>query len=56
MKRDSLRDQYRINERIRPREVRVVGENVEQGIYPIAEALKMAREQGLDLIDRKSVV
>ena len=29
---------YRINERIREREVRLVGENVEQGVYPIEKA------------------
>ncbi len=32
--------------------MRVVGENVpEQGIYPLAEALKMAVEQELDLVE-----
>lgn len=33
------------------REVRVTGENVEIGIYPIEEALKMASDQGLDLVE-----
>ena len=47
---------YAINERIRAKEVRVVGDNVENGIYPIQQALKMADEMELDLIDRKSVV
>jgi translation initiation factor IF-3 len=52
MKKDNLRDQYRVNERIRGlKEVRVVGENVEQGIYSISEALRMAQNQGLDLIE-----
>ncbi|MCC8146594.1 MAG: translation initiation factor IF-3 [Bacteroidales bacterium] len=51
MKKDNLKDQYRVNEKIRAREVRVVGENVEQGVYPIAEALQMARNQQLDLIE-----
>ncbi len=42
----------RINEEIRSPQVRVVGENVpEQGIYPLAEALKMAVEQELDLVE-----
>ena len=54
MKNDNLKDQYRINERIRVREVRLVGENVEQGVYPIAEALKIAEEQGLDLVEISS--
>jgi translation initiation factor IF-3 len=31
--------------------VRVVGENVEVGIYPIREALKMAEDRGLDLVE-----
>jgi len=51
MKKDNLKDQYRVNERIRVKEVRVVGENVEQGIYPVSEALRMAQDQELDLIE-----
>lgn len=51
MKKDNLKDQYRVNEKIRAREVRVVGDDIEQGVYPIAEALKMARERQLDLIE-----
>lgn len=31
--------------------MRVVGENVEQGIYNIKEALDIANEQGLDLVE-----
>ena len=42
----------RINEAIRGvREVRVVGDNVEQGIYSIVQARQMAEEQGLDLVE-----
>jgi translation initiation factor IF-3 len=51
MKKDNLKDQYRVNERVRVKEVRVVGENVEQGVYPVSEALRMAQNQGLDLIE-----
>jgi len=51
MKNDKLKDQYRVNEKIRLKEVRLVGDNVEQGVYPIQEALKIAREQELDLIE-----
>ncbi len=40
-----------INERIRAREVRLVGDNVETGIYSIHDALKLAEEKGLDLIE-----
>ena len=48
------RDPYIINERIRAREVRLVGDNVENGIYSIHEALKLAEEQELDLIEISS--
>jgi translation initiation factor IF-3 len=51
MKKDNLKDQYRINEKIRAREVRLVGDNIEQGVYPIIEAQKIARSQTLDLIE-----
>ncbi|MBQ8650401.1 MAG: translation initiation factor IF-3, partial [Flavobacteriales bacterium] len=30
---------------MRASEVRLVGENVEMGVYPIAEALRIAEEQ-----------
>jgi translation initiation factor IF-3 len=46
-----VEEPYRINERIQAREVRVVGENVEQGIYPIQKALEMAKAQSLDLVE-----
>lgn len=50
-KKDSLKDQYRVNEKIRAREVRLVGDNVEQGVYSIQEALRLANSQELDLIE-----
>ena len=31
--------------------VRLVGENIEVGVYPIAEAQKIANDQGLDLVE-----
>ena len=43
-------DTNAINDEIRASEVRLVGDNVEQGIYPIEEALKIAEGQELDLI------
>jgi translation initiation factor IF-3 len=49
--RDKLKEQYRINRRIREKEVRIVGDNVEQGIYPIEKALSLAEELGLDLVE-----
>lgn len=46
------KDQHRINERIRGvKEVRLVGDNVEQGIYTIQEAMRIAEEQELDLVE-----
>ncbi|MDH8702300.1 translation initiation factor IF-3 [Dysgonomonadaceae bacterium PH5-43] len=51
MKKDNLKDQYRVNDKIRVKEVRLVGDNVQQGVYPTAEALRMAQQQGLDLIE-----
>jgi len=50
MRKDS-KDQHRINERIRVPEVRLVGDNVEEGIYPTREALKIAQEKDLDLVE-----
>ncbi|MDD3357843.1 MAG: translation initiation factor IF-3 [Parabacteroides sp.] len=51
MKNDNLKEQYRINERIRVREVRLVGDNVEQGVFPTAQALRIAEDLGLDLVE-----
>ncbi|MBI4233094.1 MAG: translation initiation factor IF-3 [Chloroflexi bacterium] len=43
---------YRVNQQIRAREVRVIGDNGEQiGILPLFRALQMAREQDLDLVE-----
>ena len=42
---------YNVNERIKAQNVRVVGENVTVGVYPIQEALKIAKEQELDLVE-----
>lgn len=41
--------QHRVNEQIRAASVRVVGENVEAGVYPLKEALAMAEAAGADL-------
>ena len=46
-----VEEPYRINQRIQAKQVRVVGENVEQGIYDIQQALEMARSQQLDLVE-----
>ena len=48
----SAKSFIRINERIRAREVRVIDENGAQlGILPPYEALRTARERGLDLVE-----
>lgn len=44
-------DLHRINNNIRSREVRLVGDNVEQGVYTIQEALRMADDLELDLVE-----
>ncbi len=51
MKNDSLKGQHRINEQIRAKEVRIVGDDIESAVYPIARALKMAEERGVDLVE-----
>jgi translation initiation factor IF-3 len=51
MKNDRLKELHRINERIREKEVRLVGDNVEMGVYPIEEALRKADDLGLDLVE-----
>jgi translation initiation factor IF-3 len=43
--------EHRINERIRVPQVRLVGDNVTTGVYPTQEALRIARELELDLVE-----
>ncbi|OYQ44824.1 translation initiation factor IF-3 [Flavobacterium cyanobacteriorum] len=45
------KDAHRINNAIRVPEVRLVGENVEPGVYRTSQALQMAEEQELDLVE-----
>ncbi|MBT1686511.1 translation initiation factor IF-3 [Dawidia soli] len=42
---------YRINERITAQRVRVVGENIKVDVYPIQQAIRLAQEQNLDLVE-----
>ena len=51
MKNDNLKGQHRINEQIRAKEVRIVGDDIEPAVYPIAQALKMAEEHEADLVE-----
>jgi translation initiation factor IF-3 len=43
--------EHRTNQMIRVPQVRLVGENVEIGVYAIADAQRIANEQGLDLVE-----
>ncbi|MFZ9848124.1 MAG: translation initiation factor IF-3 [Flavobacteriales bacterium] len=42
---------HRINEEITNREVRVVGEGIDSAVYPIREAIALAKEMELDLVE-----
>ena len=44
-------DPHRINEKITAHEVRLVGDNVEVGVYQLNKALAIAREMELDLVE-----
>ena len=50
MKNDKNANQYRVNEQIRVRDVRVVGENG-SSVMPTRQALELARQQGVDLVE-----
>ena len=43
--------QYRINEQIRVHEVRIVGDGVESSIMPTRDALRLAEDKGVDLVE-----
>lgn len=43
--------EQRTNEQIRAREVRLIDDEGQQSIIPTIEALKLAREKGLDLVE-----
>jgi len=49
--RRQVENPHKINRLISAPVVRVVGENVEQGIYNIKEAIEIAERQGLDLVE-----
>ena len=51
MKNDTLKGRHRINEQIRAKEVRIVGDDIESAVYPIAQALKLAEEHEADLVE-----
>ena len=43
--------EHRINHFIRVPQVRLVGDNVEVGVYSVQDAMRMAQEQQLDLVE-----
>ena len=45
------KQQYRINEQIRVHDVRIVGEDVESTVMPTRDALRLAEEKGVDLVE-----
>lgn len=50
--RKAISREPRVNERIRAREVRLIGADGSQlGIVPVREALRLAQEQGFDLVE-----
>lgn len=51
MKNDNLKNQYRVNEQIRAREVRIVGDDIESVVMPLHKALSLAEEKELDLVE-----
>ena len=50
MRRPVQEDLHQINQKITAKEVRLVGDNVEPGVYPTSKAIEMAQEQELDLV------
>ncbi|MDO4957032.1 MAG: translation initiation factor IF-3 [Bacteroidales bacterium] len=51
MKNENFKGQHRINEQIRVREVRVVGDEMEPTVMSTRDALRMAEDQGVDLVE-----
>ena len=49
--RKEQQQEHRTNHMIRVPQVRLVGDNVEVGVYPTQDALRMAQEQGFDLVE-----
>lgn len=51
-KKDKL--SFRINEEIKSKEVRLVGDNIEVGVYSLIDALDISYRMGLDLVEINS--
>lgn len=50
-KQDNKKQQYRINEQIRVREVRIVGDDVESCVMQTSDAIKLAQQKEVDLVE-----
>ncbi|HJN78844.1 MAG TPA: translation initiation factor IF-3 [Flavobacteriaceae bacterium] len=44
-------DPHKINSKITAQEIRLVGDNIDVGVYSVNDALRMARDQELDLVE-----
>ena len=51
MKNDNAKQNYRINEQIKAREVRIVGDEIESQVLPLAKAISLARSMNQDLVE-----
>lgn len=51
MKNEKIKNNYRINEQIRSREVRLVGDDVESTVMPTHKAIQLADQKGVDLVE-----
>ncbi len=51
MKKDNIKQQYRVNEQIHVREVRIVGDGIESTVLPTYKALQLAEQKGVDLVE-----
>ena len=51
MKNEKIKNNHRINEQIRSREVRLVGDDVESTVMPTHKAIQLAEQKGVDLVE-----
>lgn len=49
--RDRNKQQYLVNEQIHSREVRIVGDDIESEVVPLRQALQIAQQKGVDLVE-----
>ena len=49
--KNNIKPLHRINEQFRCREVRIVGDDIESEVLPTREALQLAQQKGVDLVE-----